>query len=105
MDPMFMARLDRVRVAYDAPMTISSGYRCETHNKAVGGALRSPHTIGHAVDVVVYGADAVRLLDKAIYCGMKGIGIAQRGPQGARFIHLDDCQFSPSRSRPWIWSY
>lgn len=33
------------------PLTINSGYRCETHNRAVGGKPNSEHTKGKAVDI------------------------------------------------------
>ncbi len=33
------------------PLTINSGYRCGTHNRAVGGKPNSEHTKGKAVDI------------------------------------------------------
>lgn len=33
------------------PLTINSGYRCETHNRAVGGKPNSEHTKGKAADI------------------------------------------------------
>ena len=43
--------LDPVREAYDKPIYVNSGYRCEKHNKAVGGMLRSQHLVGQAADI------------------------------------------------------
>ena len=34
------------------PLTISSGFRCKTHNKKVGGVENSKHTTGMAVDII-----------------------------------------------------
>jgi len=42
--------LDQVRRTLGFPLEISSGYRCPTLNVAVGGAPRSQHTEGLAVD-------------------------------------------------------
>lgn len=37
----------------DTSIVITSGYRCPKHNKAVGGAKRSQHVLGRAVDIKV----------------------------------------------------
>lgn len=48
--------LERVRsllsakAGKDVPIIISSGYRCEALNKAIGGAKSSDHLMGFAVD-------------------------------------------------------
>lgn len=47
--------LDDVREYFNAPVTITSGYRCEKHNKAVGGAKNSQHMQGIASDIKVSG--------------------------------------------------
>ena len=38
------------------PIRVSSGYRCEKLNKAVGGAATSVHMIGYAADLQVSGS-------------------------------------------------
>ena len=43
--------LDPVREAYGKPIYVNSGYRCEKHNKAVGGVPRSQHLVGQAADI------------------------------------------------------
>ena len=43
--------LDPLREAYGAPIIVTSGYRCEKLNKAVGGAASSQHVKGEAVDI------------------------------------------------------
>lgn len=45
-----MAGCDRVRAFLGHRMIISSGYRCEALNDAVGGSKKSQHLIGQAVD-------------------------------------------------------
>lgn len=48
--------LDPLRAAYGMPITISSGYRCEKLNKAVGGVASSVHMKGLAADLTVGGS-------------------------------------------------
>lgn len=47
--------LDRVRLLLGHPLEISSAYRCEALNRAVGGAPRSQHAQGLAADFVCPG--------------------------------------------------
>ena len=44
--------LDPIREAWNAPLIITSGYRSDALNKAVGGSKTSAHRYGLAVDVV-----------------------------------------------------
>lgn len=53
---------DRVRSHFGAPMTVSSGVRCITHNAAVGGAVASRHMAGKAMDFTVRGRSAAEVL-------------------------------------------
>ena len=43
--------LDPVREQYGKPIYVNSGYRCEKHNKAVGGVPKSQHMLGQAADI------------------------------------------------------
>lgn len=45
--------LDPLRRLLQAPITITSGYRCQELNKAVGGVANSWHTKGNAADIRV----------------------------------------------------
>jgi hypothetical protein len=60
---------------------------------------------GRAVDVQVYGQDALVLLKTALKHGLTGVGVKQHGDASGRFIHLDDMEASDMHFRPWIWSY
>lgn len=44
--------LDPLREAYGKPVIVTSGYRCEALNKAVGGSKTSDHMKGCAADIV-----------------------------------------------------
>lgn len=46
-----LQRLNTIRERYGHPIIISSGYRCEELNKAVGGVKDSKHKTGLAVDL------------------------------------------------------
>lgn len=43
--------LEKIRTIYGKPMIVTSGYRCEKLNKAVGGAKGSQHRLGQAADI------------------------------------------------------
>ena len=51
--------LDPVREKLGKPVVVNSGYRCEKHNKDVGGVRNSQHLRGEAADVTC--ADLPRL--------------------------------------------
>ena len=48
---MLVLWLDLFRAAWGYPVRINSGFRCEKHNKEVGGAEKSRHLIGCAADI------------------------------------------------------
>ena len=47
--------LEPLRVAIGKPIKISSGFRCERLNRAVGGVSNSQHTKGQAADICIDG--------------------------------------------------
>lgn len=46
--------LQPIREALEAPLRVSSGYRCERLNKSIGGAANSQHVKGQAADINFY---------------------------------------------------
>lgn len=90
-DPLLIAKLECLRAAIgNKPIYITSGYRCEIHNKSVGGAVNSQHLKGKAADIYIKGdmGELVRLADRIFYQG--GMGVYKN------FIHLDT-----SKKRRW----
>lgn len=79
--------LEKLRAAIsDIPIEVLSGYRCPTHNKAVGGVENSPHKRGMAADIRVFGMPAVDLYRKARDLGIfTGIGLSVEG----NYVHVD----------------
>ncbi len=68
-----------VRDRFNTQVVINSGFRCQHHNKEVGGVSKSKHMEGTAADIVVKG---VKPIDVAKYCesiGVKGIGLYDWG--------------------------
>ncbi|MEE0772001.1 MAG: peptidoglycan-binding protein [Anaerovoracaceae bacterium] len=47
--------LEGLRAYYGKPITITSGQRCKTRNRQVGGATNSAHTKGKAADIYIPG--------------------------------------------------
>ena len=105
MDEDFMSKLIALRKEFNEPMVISSGYRHASYNQVIGGAKNSPHLYGKAVDVLVSGRTAYRLMKMAMQHGFTGIGISQRGSHEKRFLHIDTMESSDIHPRPWVWSY
>jgi len=105
MDEDFMKRLVDLRHEFNEPMIISSAYRHISYNQVIGGVKNSPHLYGKAVDVLVSGKAAYRLMKMAMEHGFTGIGISQKGPHEGRFLHIDTMDNSDIHPRPWIWSY
>lgn len=102
MDMVFMSKLNMLRLWYGKPIILSSAYRCPEYNKQVSTTgLNGPHTTGKAVDILVSGEDAYKIVELAFDFGFTGIGIKQLGDNNKRFIHLDTVPYP----RPRIWSY
>lgn len=53
---------DRVRKHFGTAATVSSGVRCATHNKNVGGVSNSRHLQGKAMDFDIAGKTAAQVL-------------------------------------------
>ena len=75
--------LEKIREHFNAPITITSGYRCTTHNVRVGGATGSRHTKGDAADIVVKNTAPSEVAKYAESIGIKGIGLY------SDFVHID----------------
>jgi uncharacterized protein YcbK (DUF882 family) len=86
MEASFLDKLEALRVAYAKPIVLNSAYRCEAHNKAVGGAKGSQHVKGNAADLCTQNLsleerDAFLALCKQVFIN------AIPGPG---FVHCDE---------------
>ena len=59
--------LQPIRDAWNSPIVVTSGYRSEAVNKAVGGVSNSQHRLGEAADIKVGGKERNRKLFNFIY--------------------------------------
>ncbi|WBA86524.1 D-Ala-D-Ala carboxypeptidase family metallohydrolase [Endozoicomonas sp. GU-1] len=101
--PELMGKVQELREKCGFPFAISSAYRCSNHPTEARKSQPGTHAKGLAVDILVSGKQAHRVLKKAMAMGcFTGIGISQKGDHGRRFIHLD---VSRAENRPWVWSY
>lgn len=102
MDSETMEKLEALREEFGRPMYLSSAYRDPAHprerTKPNGPGM---HGKGKAVDVLIHGPEAIRLLELALKHGFYGIGVNQRGDFSQRFLHLD----TRNREKSAIWSY
>ena len=89
-DPVFISPelvklLQQIRDHFGAPVTINSGWRSPTKNKAVGGAAQSQHLYGLAADITVKGVEPKKVYAYADsllpYTG--GVGLY------STFVHVD----------------
>ena len=80
--------LEKIREHFNAPITITSPYRCQTHNSRIGGAAGSRHSKGDAADIVVKGFAPRTVAQYAESIGILGIGLYETASDGY-FVHID----------------
>lgn len=70
---------------------LSSGYRCATHDRNVGGNGRGPHCDGYAVDIIFYDKNNKPISSKIISCIAQDMGFTGIANITSRYdyIHLD----------------
>ena len=87
-NPQLVEYLQAIRSHFNQPITITSGYRCSTHNTRVGGATGSRHSKGDAADIVVKNVSSREVAKYAESIGIKGIGLYETADDGY-FTHID----------------
>ena len=106
MKTMAIDDVQTLRTRCGFPFIITSGYRCKDHPIEKSKNTPGPHNTGLALDIAVSGQHALLVVATAIEEAIwTGFGINQKGNIDDRFIHLDQCEEGPNRSRPWIWTY
>jgi len=88
LDSKLVEYLQKIREHFDKPITVTSAYRCEVHNKNIGGATRSYHMRGQAADIVVSGISSREVAKYAESIGILGIGLYETSKDGY-FTHID----------------
>ena len=85
-------KLQMLRDLVEKPIVVTSGYRNQSHNAAVGGSPNSRHLIGEAADIQIPGLHPDEVAQMAAEIGFNGIGIY------SSFTHVD------VRSQPARWN-
>ena len=87
-DETLVKYLQKIRDHFGKSVKISSGYRCATHNKKVGGATASLHAKGQAADIYITGVKPSEIAKYAESIGILGIGLYETDKDG-HFVHID----------------
>ena len=85
LNPLLVVRLQKLREKWGKALILNSGYRCEIHNRDVGGVKGSLHKVGQAADIRVPASEHARFRDLALNCGFsRAISYGNR-----HFIHIE----------------
>lgn len=87
LNPGLVSILENIARQFGRPLHIISGYRSPTYNARVGGAKRSTHMTGRAVDITLAGIsfqDRLKLIQLASAAGAVGIGLYNNS------LHIDN---------------
>lgn len=104
MNPLLVQGLNRLRETFGKPLIVTSGFRCQAHNKSVGGAKNSQHMYGTGVDIrpVSGGKEELDRLFKLAQDEKAFTGIGNGVPKG--FVHLDVRTLPKGQTRiQWIY--
>ena len=87
-DEKLVQYLQQIRTHFGKSVNVSSGYRCTTHNKNIGGATGSKHSTGQAADIYINGVAPAEIAKYAESIGILGIGLYETDKDG-HFVHVD----------------
>lgn len=97
-DGEFREKLNSARWLSNTPYIITSGYRCKTHNKNVGGSVTSSHMKAVAADIAFEDIlQMVKITHGLSVAGFTRIGVNME----KQFIHVDSSKTKPDS----IWTY
>lgn len=97
LDETLVTYLQKLRDHFGVSVNVNSGYRCEAHNKAVGGSSTSHHMRGMAADIRVKGISPKAVAQYAESIGIQRIGLYE-GTQEGEFVHIG----SDTKKRFWL---
>ena len=91
-DTSLVEKLEKLYSALNcSSISVSSGFRCLAHDKAVGGSGTGQHIHGKAADICCYGQDGKPIDNKIVCCTAQDIGftgIARIAGNGT-YTHVD----------------
>ena len=97
MEDSFLAKINLARKYAGTSFKITSGYRCEKHNKAVGGKSESSHLKGYAADI----STSTSRKKLAVVIGLIEAGFTRIGV-GSKFVHVDN---DKNKTQDVMWTY
>lgn len=92
--PLLLWKLVELRKIVERPVYITSGYRCSSYNRKIGGVANSYHLIGLAADIKVKDINLIGLLEICENVDFAGIGFYEK----KHFLHLD---VRPTKRTRW----
>lgn len=101
-DTTLIDSLEKVRVEYNSPLRVTSGFRCAQHNAEVGGVTNSAHGSGLAADIqpALVNVDELDKVYEISFKHFNNIGDGRR----LHFVHVDVRQLKPDGKKR-TWSY
>ncbi len=103
--PEMMDVLQGIRTEIAQPIFLSSGYRCVKHPVEQEKDRPGEHTHGMAIDILCYGARALRIIELAQQRNVKRIGVHQKGNPNGRFVHIGIADRYNLAFPVAIWTY
>ena len=98
LNPRFLEKLNKARELAGIPFVLNCGYRCEKHNKEVGGSDTSSHLDGLAVDIrCTNSVNRYKIIKALLEADICRIGI------GKDFVHCDDDVRSKIPNLIWLY--
>ena len=91
--------MERIRLHINAPITITSGYRCAALNKAIGSKPGSDHTLAFAVDFKASRAGTPAEIAKSLALVVDMLGIGQLILEFGSWVHVSFCSSSKAINR------
>ena len=96
-----LPRINLIRFRYGKPLTVSSGYRPEAVNAAVGGAKKSNHVLCKAVDFADSGEFATWCINNMHLLTQAGLYMEDPS-KTVGWVHL---QSTPTKNNPFLPQY
>lgn len=91
--PLDTALIDKLEKLYTelncSQISVSSGYRCVQHDKAVGGSGTGQHTLGKAADICCYGQDGKPIVSYLVCCAAEDVGFSGVARINDSYTHVD----------------
>ena len=83
--------MERIRLHINAPITITSGYRCEALNRVIGSKPGSDHTLAFAVDFKASRAGTPAQIAKSLALVIDMLNIGQLILEFGSWVHVSFC--------------